>query len=48
MIIKESDIAYYHKFGNGIKTLEFVGFFHERETRKLDMQKLKTKKLEYS
>ena len=47
MIVKESDIEYFKSFGNGIKSLEFVGYMHERPKR-LDNEKLKTEMLESS
>ena len=31
LIIKESDIEYYKRFGNGIKSMQFVGYMEDRE-----------------
>lgn len=31
LIIKESDIEYYKRFGNGIKSMEFVGYMEDRD-----------------
>ena len=36
LIIKESDIEYYKRFGGGIKSMDFIGYMEDRNVNEVE------------